>query len=321
MNHNRGMASSSSRSRVTSRSQNWRSRAKKNVTSRPAVVPSSYVTTASLHGGKRKIPVNPPDVTYQPWTHLTVVDSFVPSSGTKSWKVKDVVRLMVAQIDPTGHAFRSDTIEKITYPVLQFKMLEVHVWNLTGRMVALSATDFIDTSPGVSDLEQLCGLVDTGAVGTTPKLGYQYPAAHRSHVLRNDHVSSEVYLFNIQAGSADNCIVYIKIQYKFDGPVKIPQLTTPEYIQHQQLLHQSRIEANTSGSKRELQKTAGVLGSIKSVLGSVVERLPSTAQKIIDGVEVAALIVTALADNEGFDMIGDVDVDAIVEAVASTNIE
>lgn len=316
----RGMTRASSNSRQTIRSQNWRGRGWSVPTHQLAALTGKFVTTASLHGGKKKVPSNPPDVTYQPWNNITLIDSFNPTNGVKTWQVKDVVKILTKQIDPTGHAFRDDVKDSLQYPIIQFKLSEVHTWNLTGRMIAFSATDFIDTTPGKSDLEQLCGIVDTGAVGTTPAIGYQYSSAHRSHVLRNDGVSSDVYLFNVQAGTADNCIVYIKISYKFDGPVKIPQLMTLEYVQKQQLLHQATIESNTAKSQETLQKTAGVLRNIKGIMGSAIDKLPDTAKKVIDGVEVATLLVTALADNEGFEIVQDANINALSEAVMLTNV-
>lgn len=272
------------RTRATARSRAWRGRNQNQRPQRRTPDYSAYVTKASLAGGRIRVPINPPDINFQPWNHVTLVDAFTDTD--KEFKITDIVSLLQSQLDPIKRGFNQGTGENAL--IVQMKFFEVMAWNLTGRMIAMSVTDFSETTSAKANREQLCGLVDTGAQAHIPAVGYLMPALHRSTVLRNDKIDRDVILFNLQAGSGDSCIFYLKMAYRFDGPVKIPKLVQPIAVMKEQLDVAKGTEQNT-------KKTTGVLGRMKSTLGDMASKLPDTVKTIKDGVEVTAMLVSALA--------------------------
>lgn len=146
-----------------------------------------FVTKKSLNGGKIQLPLNPPDVVYQPWINVTLVDTF---KGTQEYKVQDMLNLLRKQVDPTRRGFNQTTSGDSRF-VLQLRFFEVHAWNMSGHIISLSAEDFLDTQAAKGGREQLCGFVDTGTNQHIPCLGYLYPSSHRFHVVRTDDQETE----------------------------------------------------------------------------------------------------------------------------------
>lgn len=275
----------------TARSKAWRGRNQNQRPQRRYTDASAYVTKASLAGGRIRVPTNPPDVNFQPWNHVTLVDAFTHTD--KEFKITDIVQLLKSQLDPINRGFNQGTGESAL--MVQMRFFEVMAWNLTGRMIAMSVTDFSESTSAKANREQLCGLVDTGAQSHIPAVGYLMPALHRSIVLRNDVVDRDVILFNIQAGQGDSCIFYLKMAYRFDGPVKIPKLMQPLAIMREQLEVTKSLNANTASVSDNTKKSTGTLSKLKNTLGDMVKKLPDTVQTIKDGVEVTAMLVSALA--------------------------
>lgn len=182
-----------------------------------------FVTKKQMNGGKFTPPTNPPDVTYIPWVPVTLV---ISHKGPLSFKVNDIKTYLRKQLDPTSRGFnQSDSGDKRF--VVQYRVLKVQSWNLTGRVIALSIDDFIDSSANTGGRDQLCGLVDTGTSTHTPAVGYQLPHSHAHHVLRTDDKQAEEYLIDVSAPGSDQCITYLTILYRFDGPAKHPSVLSP----------------------------------------------------------------------------------------------
>lgn len=270
----------------TTRSQNWK---KMNAAlSSQRRNSRDVVTKRDLHGGKITPRTNPPDVTYQPWVTVTLVHAFTSSLELST---SGVLALMRKQLDPTKRGFNQINTGDGRF-VVQFKLYSVQVWNLTGKTVSLSVTDFTESESAAGGRDQLCGIVDTGSQTHTPCIGYLLPASHRQQVLRTDDKQGTDILFNIQAGSSDQCMTYIRIAYRFDGPVTPPKLLLPlDSIN-------DRIEDLTTQSARSTRKIIGIdkiLTRLKEISENTYAARPSTVKKIIKGVEYTALAVSAIA--------------------------
>lgn len=182
-----------------------------------------YVTKKQMMGGKFTPPTNPPDVTYIPWNPVTLVLTF---TGQLTLTVNDVKRYIRKQLDPTGRGFNPLDSGDARF-VIQFRIHRIQSWNLTGRVISMSVQDFIDASTSSGGRDQLCGLVDTGTSTHTPAVGYQLPASHFHHVLRTDDKLSREEIVYISSPATDQCIAYISMLYRFDGPAQHPSVLSP----------------------------------------------------------------------------------------------
>lgn len=175
------------------------------------------VTHHELSGGSIQVPSNPPSITYQPWNHLTVVyTGNTSTTGEITVKVSDLCDQIKAQIDPISTGLSST-------PIFNVKLQRIRAWNLTGHMIALSVDDYSDAAKAISDVDALCGLVDTGSSSHTPAVGYDLPSSHRNIVMRNGSSSAtdkKAVLYHVMAPASDTVIIYTTILWKFDGPSK-----------------------------------------------------------------------------------------------------
>lgn len=270
----------------TARSKNWKTTSAASSSQRKNS--RDIVTKRDLHGGKITPRTNPPDVTYQPWVPVTLVHAFTSSLELST---SGVLAIMRKQLDPTRRGFNQTATGDSRF-VVQFKLYSIQVWNLTGKTVSLSVTDFTESESASGGRDQLCGIVDTGSQTHTPCVGYLLPASHRQHVLRTDDKQGTDILFNIQAGSSDQCMVYIRIAYRFDGPVNPPKLLLPLDSINE------KIEDLTNQSARSTRKITGIdkiLTRLKEISENTYAARPSTIKKVIKGVEYTALAVSALA--------------------------
>lgn len=183
---------------------------------------SQYVTKKQMSGGRFTPPTNPPDVTYMPWHPVTLV---IAHSDTLDFQVKSVTSYLRYQLDPTNRGF-NQTKTGDTRFVVQFRLMSIAAWNLTGRVVSLSIDDFMDSEADKGARDQICGLVDTGTSTHTPCVGFTLSHAHQQHVLRTDDKQDDMYLFSV-TGSAGQFVTYVKILYRFDGPAKHPKILSP----------------------------------------------------------------------------------------------
>lgn len=250
---------------------------------------SSYVTRRQLQGGKQDVPVNPPSVTYQPWNSVTLVKTF---QGNISVQANDILQMMRDQLDPTGRGFNATTSGDSRF-VVQLRIFSVRAWNLTGRVLSLSVDDFGDYLPAQGGRDQLCGIVDTGTSTHTPAVGYDLPMSHRNHVIRTDDQTGTDYLFNIQSSPNDQCIAYIRLAYRFDGPVKAPQYLLPiDKILH----HAKSTDVNIQTTTTHLIELKGMVSELRNIADKIdSESKPSLLTKVVDGVKTTAMLVSALS--------------------------
>lgn len=250
---------------------------------------ADFVTKREVHGGRFTPLSNPPDVTYQPWHPVTLVYSF---SGNKEIKVTDISSQLKAQVDPTKRGFNPATTGDGRF-VIQFRMFAVQAWNLTGRVISLSAEDFIDHAAAEGGRDQLCGLVDTGSSIHTPAVGYKFPASVSAHVVRTDDKFKDTYLINIQSGPDDRIIAYVKILYRFDGPVKAPTI-----FDHSAYIARgtNEIQHSNASIENSIEVLIETLQNTNDLLAKIDEAQPSTTSKIINGVSQAVMLVTSVAD-------------------------
>lgn len=176
--------------------------------------PKEAVSHHELIGGSLEVSQNPPSVAYQPWNHLTIVHAGCTSTiGKTTITVQDLVTQLSDQIDPNGTSLSKTTI-------ISIKLQRVRAWNLTGNMIALSVDDYSDSVEPLTDVDALCGLVDTGSENHTPAVGYDIPSTHRSLVMRNEKPNSTSVLYHVMAPPSDTVVIYTTVLWKFDGPSK-----------------------------------------------------------------------------------------------------
>ncbi len=232
------------------------------------------VTHHELSGGSLKVPSNPPNVVYQPWNHLTVVyTGNTSTTGEITIKVSDLCDQIRAQIDPISTGTSST-------PIFNVKLQRVRAWNLTGHMIALSVDDYSDAAKAISDVDALCGLVDTGASSHTPAVGYDLPSTHRNIVLRNGSSSAtdkKAVLYHVMAPASDTIIIYTTLLWKFDGPSKF-----------------STFNRTMIAAVESIAATVKDTNADIETLKDLVERINSRGQSLaigntlIDGIEKAA---------------------------------
>lgn len=184
---------------------------------------SRFMTRAEINGGPFKPPTNPPAVTYAPWQPVTLV---ISHTADLTVKVNDLLPYLRSQLDPNNRGFNQATTGDGRF-VVQFRFRSITSWNLTGRVISLSVEDFTDNASSTGGRDQLCGLVDTGTATHTPAVGFRIPSSLAHHVLRTDDVTGPAYLFTITSPTGSQCVTYLKVYYRFDGPVKHPTIISP----------------------------------------------------------------------------------------------
>lgn len=251
---------------------------------------NNFVQEKQLTGGKVTPSPNPPDITYQPWNQVVLMD--ILTGGGKTYDVQMLVDLLKAQVDPKKRGFNQGTGESTL--IIQLRISTVYAWNLTGKVISLSLTDFTDSRTASENREQLAGLVDAGTRTHTPAVGYKYPSSLRQTVLQNDKYDRNVDLFVVNFGSTDSVCLHIHIEYRFDGPITPPTSRLTEALLLEQLT------TTSSAASRSLRKLVGI--------NDVVQRLDQIAKstsdsqkssyidKVISGVKHTAMLVAAAAD-------------------------
>lgn len=230
---------------------------------------SRFMTRAEINGGAFKPPTNPPPVTYAPWQPVTLV---LTHSSDLTMKVEDLLGYLRSQLDPNNRGFNQTKTGDGRF-VVQFRFRSVSSWNLTGRVISLSVEDFTDIASSKTGRDQLCGLVDTGTSTHTPAVGFRIPSSLANHVLRTDDVTGQSYLFTITAPAGSQCVTYLKVYYRFDGPVKHPTIISP------------------------LTEIESTLEAVASKITQAKER--STIEFVIDGIKYAAEAVAVVGQLRG----------------------
>lgn len=236
-----------------------------------------YVTHRQAFGGKIDVPQNPPDIQYMPWCPVTLVSLGQPTSGMEAFKVVDILGLLRSQLDPTNRGF-NQVKEGESRFMVQFRLKSVRVWNLSGYMVSMSIDDFSDVVGAKGDRDQLFSAVDTGTSTVLPRVGYQLPASHRSMVLRTDDTTGQEYIFTVQVATRDRVLIYIDIEWRFDGPPKIYSFQSP-LIQLTQVATSSR----------------AIMTSIRDTVNKIEEKQSDVVTEVVDDVKKVASLVVPVA--------------------------
>lgn len=251
------------------------------------------VTQHQINGGRITPPTNPPDVTFQPWNVITLVHAF---KGSQAYQAKSLMAILRSQIDPNSHGFNQTKSGEGRF-TLQLKIFSIRAWNLSGRVIALSVDDFLDSNTAKGANEQLCGLVDTGTTTHTPAVGYDLPLTHRSHVIRTDDDKlGDTYIFTAQVGSNDQGLSYIKLAYRFDGPIKAPLYLLPV---DKLISAAHRTSVSTAESQALLETMSSMVKELKSIAQRNEEMSrPSLTSRIIDGIKTTGMVVSMLASDQ-----------------------
>nr|UNZ11830.1 hypothetical protein [Zeya Brook chaq-like virus 1] len=242
---------------------------------------SKAVTRGELHGGKIHVPENPPEVTFQPWYPLVVVDSI---TGKQDFSVHHLTRQMWAQLDPNTHAFQACPVDFSSSEFrLLIKIQQIRAWALAGKMIALSVEDFLVPNKDLKVVDQLCGLVDVGNASHIPSLGYRLPIAHQNCVFR-DNKNADQTLFQVIADGP--AIVYINVLWRCDGPSKLPQFNAAA----EQSLRDIR---NFSlQSTRDTRQTRTNTDQVLTKLDEIIKNQPTILSELSNEIPVAAAAVS-----------------------------
>lgn len=257
-----------------------------------------FVTKSSVMGGRIPLSSNPPDVTSQPWNHITLVYEATNEFQT----VASIRNRLLEQLDVDGSSFYapqfwnkpdngnawtnakgkhpgSVTIQ-ISAPTLNIKLHSIKVWNLTGRAVSLTVFDYSNASQGD---EQLVGLVDTGGPNYFPAVGYAIPMTQRNFVMRtSDTKLASRNVFKTTSADQDKLVVYIRLEWKPDSKQKTFDFSLANENQIYAML-----QDNHGISDDILKETRAGNQLISKVAGNQ----PSTIRKVIDGITTTAAVV------------------------------
>lgn len=233
----------------------------------------------SSHGHRIDVGTNPPPVDYQPWYPLTLV-SVAKASSTML--VKDITQLFLNQLDPESHAFIRTKDQSNDYTFrFQFKILNIKVWSLTGKSVALTVVDYSDISRNEKD--HVCGLVDTGTSLHVAGIGFVFPINLQTVVLRNDAQTRDVELYRILIPGKDEHISYISILWRLDGPISAPS----GFVSQMERLYES-----VSSIRRGVYSQAPVVRSIQTDTSAIAAQTrPSVIDTLINGIKKTAEVV------------------------------
>lgn len=240
---------------------------------------STFVRKSDLNGGKFAPSVNPPDITYQPWSTLVLAFNTPP----KSFTFADLIPVFRTQIDPLSRGLNQIEWNKDKGLTIQFKFQSVAVWNLTGRAVSLTVWDDSHISASSADnQDQLGSWVDCGSQSAFPCVGYLYPHMHRSQVHHINNTTKAANIFTITASAnQDSILCHFKISWKFWGPVKFPTVNIKS------------------------PSVTAIVSQIKNVITEIKNQQPSTVSKIIDGVEKAASVVAIASGLENLEYVSE----------------
>lgn len=232
---------------------------------------SQFVTREQVFGGKFIPSLNPPDVVFLPWNRVTLV---IPFTGSYTVKVSTLRDVLKKQCDPTGRGFNPSTSGDRRF-VPSFKVQTYQAWNLTGHLISMSVQDFTDTQSARGGRDQMAGIVDSGGPGILPKVGYKLPAGHRNHVLRSDDIESEIEILVTQVGSSDQGLLYISLEYRFDGTASLPQSSSLFSILSKCSRFVRQIDASSHVTSVKTEETANLAAQILSAM-------PPTSLPIVD---------------------------------------
>lgn len=244
---------------------------------------SKYVKKTELNGGKLTVPSNPPEVTYQPWNSVVVVDSF---SDTLTMTVHSLTRKIHEQLDPNGHAFKDCAEDNVKNEFrLLIKIHSIRAWALNGKMIALSVEDFLVPNKDKAAVDQLCGIVDIGNANHIPGLGYRLPASHQQAVLRDDKNNFGLqHLFTIKCDGAAIC--YINVTWRCDGPSTLPTFQT-----NVETLVRS-IQLTSTNSNYQVRQIRDRMAKVNQQLDDLISKQPGIINEVLNEIPIGAAAVT-----------------------------
>lgn len=229
---------------------------------------SKYVTKRSMHGG-RMIPSNdPPQLAFQPWNHITLAWYQKPADVNFG----DLVNKIKSQLDPNETGFHPEKL------AIQMKIHSIRVWNISGKHIALTVYDYID---GDND-DQLCGDMDAGSNTGIPRLGYELPITFRQHVVRNDSKTGKNVLFTVSSATNDMILHYVRMEWRFDGPVKAPSIDL-DWQRRSYEIQRDNLNTNVRAA---------------DAIVKILDAQPSLVQRVIDNVIHHAAEIALVADDK-----------------------
>lgn len=133
------------------------------------------------------------------------------------YTVLDVFHMLLNQLDPEDRLFKKQPVgdDKKEYANMDIRFHSIHVWNTTGRSLALSVWDF--GSGGKEN--QIGGWTDAGGSTGFPALGFTWPMSQQQTVMGFD--DNNIKVATINAPSNSETLIHFKLSWKSHGNVKI----------------------------------------------------------------------------------------------------
>lgn len=245
---------------------------------------SEFITKRSVNGDRLNPGPNPPSVGYQNWNNQILIKIFKSEWNPTPY---DIAKALRAQLDPN----RTGLVTSEDFRI-QFKIDSIRGWNITGRSIALSINDFVDStaSADTGERDQICGIVDTGSENHTPAVGYQLPHHLKTMVLRNDGLQRTWKVCHFTAGSNDNCVSYVNLHWRFDGPSKAPQFDQTMYSLLKDLTRSNRAigQINSQG-----------FDDIHRVIDNATSK--NFISRVVDGASKVLPVVASVGVGDGVD--------------------
>lgn len=285
-------ASRSKKSKQTQRSINWSKR------------PRQQRLSNNIDGTAVRVPDDPPSTVIQPWNSVTVVLSRKVTGGKDYLWLGDIVSGLRAQLDGSGLMFNQRKASVGTWTATDFqvdlKLDWVHAWGLDGRNIVVNFWD--PTSSSHNDPEgkavpmQVANLLntlyDTGTQSRNPRLGYKYPERVRNSPFTVGDLSEDKLKCNwnddtarlflsYQSFQGKTILFHIRIHYRPPGMGKV---TFTRDMQEEILNEVSESSGHSLRMAETLEKLNGLLSDIKS-------SQPSTIEKVVNKVKLAAMVV------------------------------
>nr|UQS95355.1 MAG: hypothetical protein [Ezimos virus] len=251
---------------------------------------SKGVSRSELMGSKISVPENPPDINFQPWNSLVLVDSF---NDKLEATTHSLTKQMWDQLDPNHHAFKDcpDDWTKSEFR-LQFKIQMIRAWCLTGKMIALSVEDFMSPTKDETSVDQLCGLIDTGNSHHIPGVGYRLPLSHQQSIIRDskEKQTGDQHLFRVVSDGPS--MAYVNVLWRCDGPLKLPQFDDNLI----RMVAKIKRDVNITASKTF--KFEDKLGKISDQLEELIKAQPSLLSEVVGDLTVGAASVAVVGADQ-----------------------
>jgi len=145
---------------------------------------SSSQNSMALYGRKLRVPANPPQFVYRPFSPLTVSVSLTVTGDTGSYTMfhTDIIKAAASQLG-------------ITVNSLRFKIVSVRLWNLTSKSLLVYFYEGLTDEGGATERSNhpLMYLEDTGSPMTYAAVGYHYPSSTTNNVFSQSDPQTTLY--------------------------------------------------------------------------------------------------------------------------------